>query len=124
MNTLAMVRPHAGADPLQAHTILRVRPVTVLTVSLDAAAPAKLCSANKERVALGIINLSGATIFISDETPVKTTRRISIPNGTTFVLDRPTGPQNAIYVAGIAAGLVESWELIRIWGDDYFQGQE
>lgn len=116
--------PHVQADPRQPHFIFRARPVALIATGLDTAAPTKLFPANKERVALGIMNLSGAIAFVSHETPVKTTQRKSIPNGVEWVLDRPNGPQNALYIAGTVGGLIESWEIVRVFGDDFFSGQE
>lgn len=124
---LPQMRPHSGgADPLQAHFIWRALARVVLNGNAAGIAPSiKVCSSNKERVALGINNLSGAALFLSDEQPVPTNRFKTIANGSELVLDLPNGPQNALYVAGGTAGFfLEVWEIVRVYGDDYFRGQE
>jgi hypothetical protein len=127
MSTLAPyagTRPRVPGDPIAAHYVTRVLPVVIINAALGVNPSAKLCPANKQRVALGIVNFSGGSIEISDENPVRATARITVPTGTERVFDMP-GPQNAMYAASqLVNAQVQVWETVRLQGDDFADGQQ
>lgn len=122
--TLPKTEPMPSPSPEKEHFIFRVTDAVLPPAS--SGITVKILPANKNRVGLKIhysAPLGQPPAQISDKTPVTPQATYTLNGGETLDFVPPFGPQNAVY-AKDAVDQIQMIETIRVFGDDFFRGQE
>lgn len=95
--------------------VARVRALVQNLPALDNDPSVVLYGANRARKFLSIQNVGSANAYWSHERKVTSTKRFTIAPGAVLNSENaPISPANAIYVAGAAGAILESYEVIQL----------